>query len=92
MASGVRSLYWRCRAWWARAQVRLHGYAPRPSTDELLRRINERCRDCEGTGRLRTSGWDDEGFPCPACKGTAGMDEPVPERSLLRPRTAEEGY
>lgn len=25
------------------------------------------CTECEGTGRLRTSGWDGEGFPCPMC-------------------------
>jgi hypothetical protein len=25
------------------------------------------CTSCDGTGRLYTSSWDDEGFPCPKC-------------------------
>lgn len=38
------------------------------------------CASCNGTGRLYTSSWDDEGFPCPECQRcTCGLSEGHPE-------------
>lgn len=52
-------------------EVRLDGWVQdhRPEWCDIIDRLRESlvepCDDCGGTGRLRTSSWDAEGFVCP---------------------------
>lgn len=32
--------------------------------------MEQPCQSCHGSGTLRTSSWDEEGFPCPDCNGS----------------------